>query len=127
MTLTYFLFVSLSHFLSIFLSLFPSLSLSLASGSYLTPSLRGLCWRVLLGTVSLKGLSSWEEELSSQREEYDRLKKTILPDINRVKVDPLLGQGQGQEDWTQYYKVNILSSLSFSLSLSCGLSLAFEE
>mmetsp|Transcript_23892 Transcript_23892/g.35058 ORF Transcript_23892/g.35058 Transcript_23892/m.35058 type:complete len:725 (-) Transcript_23892:69-2243(-) len=71
------------------------------TGNYITPAVRGLCWRVMLGVLSFNGISSWAAELDEQLVEYKELKKLALPDINKL-ADPLSGGSEG--DWNQYYK-----------------------
>ena len=95
-------------------------------------SMRALSWRVMLG-VLLPDLTKWPKEMESHHFDYEELKATHLPDLNRVQADPLSGVTTGQEEggeWERYYSVrfrtviNVLvyiSSTIFNDNLICHI------
>lgn len=69
--------------------------------------MRSISWRVVLGVLPVD-LTLWSDKLENDYLEYEKLKNLHLPDINRVKVDPLSGMCEAEEesgDWAAYYKV----------------------
>jgi hypothetical protein len=77
-------------------------------------SMRSISWRVLLGVLPPE-MNYWSTTMEQNYQTYEGLKTAHLPDINRVKVDPLSSmcgggeeddEGRGGGDWDVYYKVS---------------------